>query len=52
VAVRLTTSGASAGGRLVFLVSLGVAVLVVARHRGNISRLRRGDERKFSLRGG
>jgi len=52
LAVHLTSSGASAGGRLVFLVSLAVAVLVVARHRGNISRLRHGNERKFSLRGG
>jgi len=49
-AVYLTESGG--GSRSVFVVSLAVAVLVVARHGGNISRLRRGDERKFSLRGG
>jgi len=49
-AVYLTRSGA--GSRNVMLVSLVVAVLVVARHRGNISRLRRGEERKFRLRGG
>jgi len=33
----------------VTLTSLGIAALVIYQHRGNISRLARGEEPKFSL---
>ena len=35
----------------VLVTSLGAAVLIVERHRGNIARIRAGDERLFSLGG-
>lgn len=52
MAVYLTSSARTADWQRVFWVSLLVAAVVVARHRGNISRILRGNERKFSLRGG
>lgn len=33
-----------------FMVGVAIAVLVILRHRENIARLRRGEERRFSLR--
>lgn len=35
-----------------FIVGVLLALLVIARHRENLSRLARGTERRFSLRGG
>jgi glycerol-3-phosphate acyltransferase PlsY len=35
----------------VIVASVGAAVLIVERHRGNIARIRAGDERLFSLGG-
>lgn len=35
----------------VIVASVGAAVLIIERHRGNIARIRAGDERLFSLGG-
>jgi glycerol-3-phosphate acyltransferase PlsY len=34
----------------VLLSSIGAAVLIIERHRGNIERIRKGEERIFSFR--
>jgi glycerol-3-phosphate acyltransferase PlsY len=52
VAVYLTAARETQGWKRILLVSVLVAVIVVVRHRGNIARILRGNERKFSLRGG
>lgn len=51
-AVYVTSPGGPGAWPKVFWVSVLVAVVVVARHRSNISRMLRGEERKFKLRGG
>jgi glycerol-3-phosphate acyltransferase PlsY len=35
-----------------FGFGVAIALLVIVRHRENIARLTRGEERRFSLRGG
>ena len=50
--VYLTAAGGKGDWKKVFCVAVVVAVLVVARHGGNISRILRGQERKFRLHGG
>jgi glycerol-3-phosphate acyltransferase PlsY len=36
----------------VFALSVVLAIVIVIRHRSNLGRLRRGEERRFSLTGG
>ena len=49
----VVTLGARAGGhfgRPVFVMGVLLAVLVIVRHRENLGRLARGEERRFSFR--
>lgn len=52
VGVYLTTIGEPGRWHSVLWISAAVAIIVVARHRGNIARILQGSERRFSLRGG
>ncbi len=48
--VALTVPGGARSPR--FALTVALAILVVARHRDNMGRLLRGEERRFALRGG
>jgi glycerol-3-phosphate acyltransferase PlsY len=52
VGVYLTTTAESGRWHSALWISAAVAIIVVARHRGNIARILDGSERRFSLRGG
>jgi glycerol-3-phosphate acyltransferase PlsY len=54
VAFAVTLGAAAPGGVRdpAFLLGVGLAAVVVVRHRDNFRRLRRGEERRFSWKGG